>query len=87
MNLEATAALETVTPAMITPYIGLPNEFFSSDHLSLKAYFKFATDKKLICQDELQQGAWEDGPGVWAFFYNVQLKTLSEIAFLFKRIY
>jgi len=56
VNLEATAALETVTPAMITPYTGLPNECFSSDHLSLKACFKFTTDKNLISQDELQQG-------------------------------
>lgn len=51
-NLQATAALETVTSAMVTPYTGLPNEFFSSDHLSLKAYFKFSTDKNLISQDE-----------------------------------
>ncbi|KAJ7331264.1 hypothetical protein OS493_020049 [Desmophyllum pertusum] len=47
MNLEATAALETVTPAAIEPYTGLPNEFFPSDHLSLKAYFKFVTNKKM----------------------------------------
>jgi len=53
MNLEATAALETVSPAMIAPYTGLPNECFSSDHLSLKACFKFTTDRNVISQDEL----------------------------------
>ncbi|KAL9959572.1 hypothetical protein ACROYT_G032903 [Oculina patagonica] len=57
INLEATAALETVTPAVITPYTGLPNEFFPSDHLSLKAYFKFAANKNLDSQEELEEGA------------------------------
>lgn len=57
MNLEATAALKTVTPSVITPYTGLPNEFFPSDHLSLKANFKFATNKNLDSQEELEEGA------------------------------
>lgn len=42
-NLKATAALETVSKAAIAPYTGLPNQFFPSDHLSLKAHFKFAS--------------------------------------------
>lgn len=41
-RLKATAALETVSKAAIDAYTGLPNQFFPSDHLSLKAHFKFA---------------------------------------------
>ena len=44
-TLEVTAALETVPPSDIEPYTGLPNKYFPSDHLSLKAYFKFASMK------------------------------------------
>lgn len=85
LNLEATAALETVTPSVITPYTGLPNEFFPSDHLSLKAYFKFATNKNQNSdQDELEEGAWGCGNPVGAFLYSVQLKTYS---FIYKDIW
>ena len=73
MNLEATAVLETVTSAMVTPYTGLPNECFSSDHLSLKAYFKFTTDKNLISQEDLQQGAWENSAGIGLFSTNIYM--------------
>lgn len=45
-SLEVTAALETVSPSAIEPYTGLPNEYFPSDHLSLKAYFKFASSRE-----------------------------------------
>ena len=45
LTLEVTAALETVPPSDIEPYTGLPNKYFPSDHLSLKAYFKFASMK------------------------------------------
>ena len=41
-HLKATAALETVSKAAIDAYTGLPNQFFPSDHLSMKAHFKFA---------------------------------------------
>ena len=41
-NLKATAALETVPREAIEAYVGLPNQFFPSDHLSLKGHFKFA---------------------------------------------
>lgn len=87
LNLKATAALETVTPSVITPYTGLPNEFFPSDHLSLKAYFKFAANNKLNYDDELQQGAWRHGTGVGTFLYSVKLKKLvGEITILFVKI-
>lgn len=46
-NLKATAALETVSKAAIAPYTGLPNKFFPSDHLSLKAHFKFSGKNNL----------------------------------------
>lgn len=44
-NLKVTAALETVSKEAIEPYEGLPNQFFSSDHLPLKAHFKFAASQ------------------------------------------
>lgn len=40
-----TAAVETVSKEAIEPYEGLPNQFFSSDHLPLKAHFKFAASQ------------------------------------------
>ena len=44
-SLKVTAALETVSKEAIEPYEGLPNQFFSSDHLPLKAHFKFAASQ------------------------------------------
>lgn len=44
-SLKVTAALETVSKEAIEPYEGLPNQYFSSDHLPLKAHFKFATSQ------------------------------------------
>ena len=41
-HLKATAALETVSKSAVAAYTYLPKEFFPSDHLSLKAHFKFA---------------------------------------------
>ena len=46
-TLKATAVLETVPETAIAPYIGMPNDAFSSDHLSLKAHFKFRDSQKL----------------------------------------
>ncbi|KAJ7376379.1 hypothetical protein OS493_034900 [Desmophyllum pertusum] len=40
-NLKVTAALETLPESAIAAYRGFPNEYFSSDHFSLKAHFKF----------------------------------------------
>ena len=40
-TMNVTAVLETVGESAITPYVGLPNKAFPSDHLSLKAYFQF----------------------------------------------
>ncbi|CAH3177351.1 unnamed protein product, partial [Porites lobata] len=44
-SLKVTAAVETVSKEAIEPYEGLPNQFFSSDHLPLKAHFKFAASQ------------------------------------------
>ena len=37
----ATAALETIPGSKVAEYGGFPNEFYPSDHVSLKAHFKF----------------------------------------------
>lgn len=39
-NLKVTAVLETIPESTIAAYRGFPNEYFSSDHFSLKAHFK-----------------------------------------------
>lgn len=43
-----TAALKTVSKEAIEPYEGLPNQFFSSDHLPLKAHIKFAASQRTL---------------------------------------
>ena len=40
-NLKVTAALETLPESAIAAYGGFPNEYFPSDHFSMKAHFKF----------------------------------------------
>lgn len=39
-NLQVTSVLETLPASAIAAYRGFPNEYFSSDHFSLKASFK-----------------------------------------------
>lgn len=39
-NLKVTAALETLPQSTVAAYGNFPNEYFSSDHFSLKANFK-----------------------------------------------
>ena len=36
-----TAVLETIPGSKVVEYGGFPSEFYPSDHVSLKAYFKF----------------------------------------------
>ena len=40
--LQVNAVLEMVEEEVIMPLKACPNEFFPSDHLSLKAYFQFS---------------------------------------------
>ena len=40
-SLQVNAVLEMVDEDLIEPYHACPNQVFPSDHLSLKAYFRF----------------------------------------------